>query len=93
MRICDHSKHHVLLQAKDQMMKKNKTGALFTDDGFAMGVAFILALLDQGTEFDSLHWFDSVKAKLQQEMGRDAGQAEGVDPGEYKRGSEAEPGI
>ena len=50
------------------MTKKSKTGALFTDDGFAMGVSFILALLDQNADFDSLHWFDSVSNKLRAEL-------------------------
>ena len=50
------------------MTKKSKTGALFTDDGFAMGVSFILALLDQNADFDSLHWFDSVNNKLKAEL-------------------------
>ena len=34
--------------------------AFFTDDGFAIGVAFILASLKQLEEFDSLHFFRSV---------------------------------
>lgn len=37
---------HIIL-SKDKMTKKNKVGAAFTDDGFAMGIAYILKLLDQ----------------------------------------------
>uniref|UniRef100_H2ZAQ0 WASH complex subunit 4 n=1 Tax=Ciona savignyi TaxID=51511 RepID=H2ZAQ0_CIOSA len=51
------------ISCKEKMSKKNKVGASFTDDGFAMGLAYILKLLDQYTEFDSLHWFPSVRRK------------------------------
>jgi WASH complex subunit 7 len=51
------------ITCKEKMSKKNKVGAAFTDDGFAMGVAYILKLLDQYEEFDSLHWFQSVREK------------------------------
>ena len=46
---------------KEKLFKKNKTGAAFTDDGFAVGVAYINALLDQSNELDGLQWFKSVK--------------------------------
>ncbi|CAB3987009.1 WASH complex subunit 4-like, partial [Paramuricea clavata] len=56
------------MSRKEKMTKKNKEGAAFTDDGFAMGVAYILKLLNQYKEFDSLHWFQSVDQKYQTDM-------------------------
>jgi WASH complex subunit 7 len=37
---------------------------VFTEDGFALGIAYILAVLRQEPRFKSLHWFDSVNEKL-----------------------------
>nr|CAD7454963.1 unnamed protein product [Timema tahoe] len=51
------------ITCKEKLSKKNKVGAAFTDDGFAMGIAYILNLLDQCEMFDSLHWFQSVQEK------------------------------
>ncbi|CAG2103931.1 unnamed protein product [Medioppia subpectinata] len=57
-----------LIISKEKMTRKNKVGAAFTDDGFAMGVAYILKLLDQFNDFDSLHWFSSVSDKINAEI-------------------------
>jgi len=52
------------LQAKDLMYKSHRNKeSYFSDDGFAMGVAYILAILDQGSSFDTLHWFETVTLK------------------------------
>ena len=53
-----------MIGCKEKLNKKNNTGAAFTDDGFVMGVAYILKLLNQYQDFDSLHWFYSVKEKF-----------------------------
>ncbi len=62
-----------IVQAKDQMYKTRVGGragtdasneGYYTDDGFAVGVAYLLAILEQGSAFDSLHWFISMEAKF-----------------------------
>lgn len=57
---------HILL-AKDRLNKKGKEEVLFTDDGFAIGIVYILKLLNQLSDFNSLNWFKSVKSKIQME--------------------------
>ncbi|XP_033225623.1 WASH complex subunit 4 isoform X2 [Belonocnema kinseyi] len=52
---------------KEKLFKKDKTGAAFTDDGFAMGIAYINALLDQSNELDGLQWFETVNQHIKGE--------------------------
>lgn len=54
-----------MIGCKEKINKKNNLGAAFTDDGFVMGIAYILKLLNQYNDFDSLHWFQSVRDKFQ----------------------------
>eukprot|EP01117_Protostelium_nocturnum_P006288 TRINITY_DN2269_c0_g1_i2.p1 TRINITY_DN2269_c0_g1~~TRINITY_DN2269_c0_g1_i2.p1 ORF type:complete len:1054 (+),score=430.50 TRINITY_DN2269_c0_g1_i2:224-3385(+) len=56
-----------ILSGKDKLSKK-KNGGFFTDDGFAIGVAYILKLLDQVKQFESLHWFETVSEHYDAEM-------------------------
>lgn len=59
-----------ILIAKDKLNKKNKEGALFTDDGFPMGLIYVLKLLDQITDFNSLNWYNSIKMKIRDERAK-----------------------
>ena len=49
-------------QAKSNMYKSKE--GYYSDDGFAMGIAYIMAILKQSDKFDGLHWFESMRLKL-----------------------------
>lgn len=73
------------LMCKEKLNKKNRVGAAFTDDGFAMGkcqnfqllhffmtffvgLAYIIELLEQDSSLNSIHWFQSVRQKYNQDI-------------------------
>ena len=71
-----------IITAKDKMNKKTKqSGTLFTDDGFAMGLAYVLKLLDQTSEFNSLHWFKAVRQKYLRGREKLLSDAKGINDG------------
>ena len=57
------------LAAKDMMLKKQRQArdAYFSDDGFAVGIAYILSILDQTEHFDALHWFRTLTEKYDED--------------------------
>lgn len=59
-----------ILMSKDKLNKKDKNGALFTDDGFAMGLIYILKLVDQTSDYKSLNWYKAIKEKIQNETNK-----------------------
>ncbi|XP_055844136.1 WASH complex subunit 4 [Episyrphus balteatus] len=56
-----------ILNAKDKIHKKDKQEAVLFDDGFTVGLAYILKLLNQYSEFNSLHWFENVTERFEAE--------------------------
>ncbi|VDM95715.1 unnamed protein product [Thelazia callipaeda] len=49
-----------MLSCKGKLGRRAKQNNTFTDDGFILGVAFILILLKQEASFSALNWFQSV---------------------------------
>jgi WASH complex subunit 7 len=58
-----------MIAQKDNLNKKGGRGETsFTDDGFSLGLAYILKLLKQEDEFEGLHWFDAVRDHLRAKL-------------------------
>jgi len=64
-----------LKSMKEKLMKQSgRQEVAWTDDGFVLGVAYLLRVLHLDGLYDSLHWFDSVKsytAKRREEFTRE----------------------
>ncbi len=56
-----------LLQAKNTLRTKSMTKVHFCEDGFAVGLAYLLKLLKQHEKFLGLNWFDSVIGKFEKD--------------------------
>ena len=49
----------------ERIGSKNKNvGGFISDDGFPLGVAYLLKILKQTDKFAGLNWFDSMQSKL-----------------------------
>lgn len=56
-----------IINCKERVSSRSSVarfGALISDDGFPMGVAFLLTVLNQTQDFARLEWFKQVRAKL-----------------------------
>lgn len=52
-------------KGKERIQTKNKNvGGFISDDGFPVGVAYLLKILDQSNKFQQLNWFESMLTKL-----------------------------
>ncbi|XP_072966494.1 uncharacterized protein [Typha angustifolia] len=58
------------LLEKDKLLRKDhELGSMVNlYDGFVMGIVFVLKVLGQEKSFDELHWFASMKKKLEEEI-------------------------
>ncbi|XP_072994798.1 uncharacterized protein [Typha latifolia] len=58
------------LLEKDKLLRRDhELGSMVNlYDGFVMGIVFVLKVLGQEKSFDELHWFASIKKKLEEEI-------------------------
>ncbi|XP_054727038.1 WASH complex subunit 4 [Anastrepha obliqua] len=56
-----------MLRVKEKINKKDRQEAVLFDDGFAVGLAYILKLLNQIDDFYALHWFATVRERFNAE--------------------------
>lgn len=56
-------------RGKERIASKNKNiGGFISDDGFPLGVAYLLKILDQSNKFQQLNWFESMLTKLKTDL-------------------------
>lgn len=58
---------HNIMACKERLFSRtvnNRIGSALSDDGFPIGVAFILTVLNQTSQFESYQWFNEVMDKI-----------------------------
>jgi len=56
-----------VVQGRDRLIRRNNTDAFISDDGFPLGVVYLLKILGVTDEFSSLNWFESIATKLEKD--------------------------
>lgn len=60
-----------LMNCKERVSSRSsqaRFGALISDDGFSLGLAFLLTVLGQASDFRRLRWLEQVRARLEAEL-------------------------
>ena len=56
-----------ITRGREKLQKRQNTDGFISDDGFALGVVFLLRILGVQDEFAGLNWFDSVDRKYRRD--------------------------
>ena len=57
-----------VVRGKDRIFKRNNKDAFISDDGFAVGCAYLLKVLDQIQSFESLNWYQHMQQKFARDI-------------------------
>ena len=52
----------------EKILKQNNKDAFISEDGFPLGLAYLLKILNQIELFEGLNWFTHMKAKFKKDM-------------------------
>ena len=55
-------------KGKEKIFKKNNKDAFISEDGFPLGLAYMLKILDQIEAFEGLNWFEHMKQKFKKDQ-------------------------
>lgn len=58
---------HVVI-GRQKLKQTNNKEAFISDDGFSLGIAFLLKIFGIDEQFNGLNWFDSIRAKLEKDV-------------------------
>lgn len=56
-----------ITRGREKLQKRNNTDGFISDDGFALGIVYLLRILGVQDEFNGMNWFESVEAKLKKD--------------------------
>ena len=59
--------NHVVI-GRNKLKQTNNKEAFISDDGFSLGVAFLLKIFGNDEQFRGLNWFESIKLKLEKDI-------------------------
>jgi WASH complex subunit 7 len=54
-------------RSKEKLFRRNNKDCFISDDGFPLGIAYLLKVLAQEDLFNGLNWFKSMQAKLKKD--------------------------
>ena len=59
--------NHVVI-GRNKLKQTNNKEAFISDDGFALGISFLLKIFGIDEQFRGLNWFDSIQGKLEKDV-------------------------
>ena len=58
---------HVVI-GRNKLKQQNNKEAFISDDGFSLGIAFLLKIFGIDEQFGGLNWFESIQIKLEKDV-------------------------